>query len=750
MSVKPIIPSINSDNNANKMKLKQVQAPVAHTYPVQKDSVSFKGNPIVATMDFIEAGGYAAAFIIQDGIGFITPRVGKGLLRGGKEKKDENGNVILDKNGKPEHELNWKLAQKEFLREMITGPSAFLIPLGMLSVINKKFGTGNNVRLDYLDSLQTPFAKFVTENTQAVKNGTANKAAFYEKVYADLIENSINAHIPEAERLSADEIAAKAKDYASRHVQIEKINADKSLNKKARKEALSKIESIEDSYMRLRKNKIGGAVNELAINITASNGKVKGGSISDFVKAMSDYFGDAVKNTQKSLKDSVTAEQIENAVKHFTRKRMGSRVLTNLGIFGTVAAFYTQIPKLYNMGMKGNPALAAEELSPAQVKKPEVKQAQGENKKDVPFTGMASMLEKTGEKVFNGKFSKSISDIFELHGPIISGTAMPVLLYGFCIPPRLQQAQDKYDYGEIIVRDMTAFTALLFGAKALARLFSDGFTKITGLALNSKNLEGRNVFQKVIDYLNPTDKRHSVLTSKQLDSKYTNLEDYKGGVNGFMEFVEQSGGNIKKAFAQDKNVKSVVDEILKDFNGKSFKDATAEEIKKALKAAHNSDTDLMKKFYSLFNGEYDFVKFIEKNDSNLKHVIAQDSKMKSLVNKILKEFNGHVFGLATNEEIKQALNTAKENKSTLMKDLYGLFKGENKLLSRAKTCNSAFGFISTILLVPGLIIWLTDVCEKMTERKLKEDKKNLAPKQRTSSVPSNSPTMAGFIGASAK
>lgn len=677
MSVKPIIPSINSDNSANKMKLNKMQSPVAQAYPVQKDSVSFKGNPIVATMDFIEAGGYAASFILQDGIGFITPRVGKGLLRGGKEKKDENGNVIVGKDGKPERELNWQLARKEFLREMITGPSSFLIPLGMISVINKKFGTGNNVRLDYLDSMQAPFAKFVTENVQAVKNGTANKAAFYENVYTDVIEKSINAYLPEAEKMSREEILNTAKDYAARQVQIEEINANKSLNKKARKEALSKIESVEDSYMKLRKNKIGGAVNELAVNITASNEKIKGGSISEVVKAMGDYFGDAMKNTQKSLKDNVTTEQIESAVKHFTRKRMGSRILTNLGIFGTVAAFYTQIPKLYNMGMKGNPALAAEDVSPAQVKKPEVKQVQGENKKDVPFTGMAGMLEKTGEKVFNGKISKSISDIFELHGPIISGTAMPVLLYGFCIPPRLQQAQDKYDYGEIIVRDMTAFTALLFGAKALARLFSDGFTKITGLALNNKNLEGRNVFQKVVDYLNPIDKRHSVLSSKQLDSKYTNLEDYKGGVNGFMEFIEQSGGNVKKAFAQDKNVKSVVEEILKDFNGKSFKDATVEEIKKALKAAHNSDTDKIKNFYNLF-------------------------------------------------------------------------KGENGLLSKAKTCNSTFGFVSTLLLVPGLIIWLTDVCEKMTERKLKEDKKNLAPKQKPSSVPSNSPTMAGFLGASVK
>ena len=48
-------------------------------------------NPVVGLMDFIEAGGYAASFIIQDGLGFITPRVGKGLVRGGKKKKDENG-----------------------------------------------------------------------------------------------------------------------------------------------------------------------------------------------------------------------------------------------------------------------------------------------------------------------------------------------------------------------------------------------------------------------------------------------------------------------------------------------------------------------------------------------------------------------------------------------------------------------------------------------------------------------------------
>jgi len=221
---------------------------------------------------------------------------------------------------------------------------------------------------------------------------------------------------------------------------------------------------------------------------------------------------------------------------------------------------------------------------------------------------------------------------------------------------------------------MTSFTALLFGAKALARLFSDGFTKMTGLALNHKNMENRNFAQKVLDYLNPADKRHSVLSSKQLESKYTNIENYKNGVNGFVEFIEQSGGNVKKALAKDKNVKSVVNDIVKDFNGKSFAQASADEIKQALNKAHINKSDLMKKFYKLF-------------------------------------------------------------------------ESENGLLRAAKTCNSFFDFLSTLVLVPSLIIWLTKYCKKMTENARAKDKSEMTIRQAQQAplVPSSKPTMAGFL-----
>ena len=112
MSVKPVIQSVEQNNNSNKFKkeanmrsLSYTEASnMPHVKQVEsKDSVTFTGaNPVVGLMDFIEKGGYAAEFIIQDGLGFITPRVVKGLLRGGPEKRDKDGNVILDENGQPE------------------------------------------------------------------------------------------------------------------------------------------------------------------------------------------------------------------------------------------------------------------------------------------------------------------------------------------------------------------------------------------------------------------------------------------------------------------------------------------------------------------------------------------------------------------------------------------------------------------------------------------------------------------------
>lgn len=670
MQVKSVGQNIGSVRNTNK-RTENIQTPNASV--AGQSAVNFTGkmpspNFIVKLMDFIAAGGFAASFCIQDGLGFIAPRVYKGLKRGGKKKHDENGNEILNKNGEPKRELNWAYARKEGVREVITGPSAFIIPWFLLKGINKYCGSANSVKLDYIDGFKNIFGKFANDNKDAIINGKADRKGFYTAVYKDVLEQSINKQ-PGA--LALDDLDKTAADFAKKHIEIEE--AMKIKDKTARKAALEKLGSIEDDFMQLKKKHVGGASNHMAISISASDGKgVKNGAIGKLTTAMKNYYDDAVESTSKALKKAKDAN-VDDVIKKFTNKKMGSRLLTNLGLFTAVALFYTQIPKLYNMGTGGkNPALMNDD-EPA-LKPAENASAQKGNNQNVSFGGASSLLEKAGDKVFNTSKLKKISDVFELNGPIIQGQAMSVLLYGACIPPRLIHAQDKYDYGEIMVRDMTAFTALLFGAKALARLCSDGFTKMTGLALNSKDMKGRNVVQKVWDYLNPADTRHSVLSSKELDSKYTDVRSYKGGIDGFVDFIEKSNGDIKKALANDENIKKVTDAIVKDVKGKTFVEASK-------------------------------------------------------------------------EEIKEALHTAKENKSAKIEELYKLFDKPNKLLNRAKTCNSFFGALSTLVLVPALIIGLTDLCKNMTDkRKAKENEiKNRTQAQQAPLVPSSKPTMQGFL-----
>jgi len=694
MSVKPVTQNLEANNSANKLK-KQVVLPseqaalnAAARNLSGHDKVSFTGgNPVVGLMDFIHSGGYAASFIIQDGCGFIAPRVGKGLVRNGEEKRDENGNVILDKNGQPQHKLNWAFARKEFLREVITGPSAFVIPLVGLHYIKKKFGTANDVKLGYIDSFKAPYMDFVKRNAKVVQAGVAgdHRAEFYKGVFADVIENSVNEKLSAGEKMTKEEVSGLAEKFANNQVEIEKIMSDKNLNKTARAEKIRNLGgTVETAFMDLKKSKIGGTVDEMAVEMTASVKDGKNyGSIDEMLKALKNYFDDAAKTTEKYIKNNITNANIEKSVKDFTRHKMGTRLLTNAGLFATVALFYTQIPKMYNIGLKGNPALKKEQAAGKTDNAGTGSKPQNTNGKDkVAFTGIGSQAGKVSEWVYKHDVSRYLSNMFELDGPVISGGAMAALLYGFCIPPRLFNAQDKYDFGEILLRDLTAFTTLLFGAKAVSRLSTDLFAKLTGLALNKKNIAGKNIFQKILAYVKPSDTGHNVLTTQQLTSKYTNIDRYKGGVSGFMDFIEKSGGNVKKAFAKDKNIKSAVDAILKNYNGKTYAQASASEIKDALKAAHAENSDLIKNFYKLF-------------------------------------------------------------------------KDSNGMLELAKTCNSAFGFLSTIVLTPLIIIKLTNACEKMTEARTNKDKAESQPKvsdehPKRVIAAANPPSMAGFLGKSVK
>lgn len=650
-----------------------------------KQQQSFTGsfNPVVTLMDAIDKGGFAASFIAQDGIGMVAPRIYEGLNRNRKE----------DENGKKTGPLNWEFARREGIREILSGPSAFLIPMGIMAIVKKTSGTANNVHVNHIETLGNNFADYAAKNLEHLKDAQAFKKGYYAQVFENALYNSTDKN------LNGDALKQTAQNFADKLVEAENKRAGK--NKKGANKLLGEIV---DEYMKIRKQNAAPSSNELEV-ILKVEGKDKplGTNIRRLVQSLTDYSGDALEKVNKHLSKNANGS-IDEYIKKFNTHRAGTRVLSNLGMWSAVVGFYTLIPKLYNLGIKHDPGLkglveegAEQQAAGADTDKKDAKNSKDTKKdvdnkdKDIAFTG--GFASKAGETAMkNGSIGKILKN-FEFNGASMSVPAMLTLLFGFCLPPRYMNAKSDKERKEILVRDISSFTAILFGAKALSRGFSDVFANASGLALNVKpENHNKNFLNKVKNYFT-AGSGVEVLTSEQIVSKYSNINEYKDGINGFFNFLQENGGNVKKVLLNvDQTVKENAEEIMKKFNGKNIKDATMEEIHEAFKKA--KDSEALEKIYTVFSTK------------------------------------------------------------------------DNKFINRAKTLNSAFGFASTLILVPAFMMWLARYCENMTKKAIAKEKEEKAAANTTQTtqptnaadtkaitetvqepaiIASNKPSMAGFL-----
>ena len=623
----------------------------------QQPSFTGSFNPVVTLMDAIDKGGFAASFIAQDGIGMVAPRIYEGL----------NRNRETDENGKKKGPLNWEFARREGIREILSGPSAFLIPMGILTLIKKFSGSANNVHVNHINVLGQNFADYASKNPTQLKEASTFKKGYYAQVFENILNNSTDKEF---------NVKEYAQRFADKLVEAETKQASKD------KKGANKLQaSIISEYMKLRKQHSAPSNDEMGVLIKGENKNIAS-NIKRVLQSLTDYSSDALAKTGKYIgkQTGKTAEELaQNGdlakyIKNFNLHRSGTRVISNFSMWGAVVAFYTVIPKLYNLGIKHDPGLKGLEKDSAPEK------TEGKKDKNVAFTGNFAIS--IGKHATQEGFLKGLFKNFEFNGASMSVPAMLTLLFGFCFPPRYINAKSDEERKEIGVRDLTSFTAILFGAKALSRGFSDAFAKMSGLALNIKPEDHNKGFlHKVKNYVT-AGAGIDVLSSEQIVSKYSNIQDYKDGINGFFTFLEENGGNPKKVLSMDKDVKAQAEEIMKKFGGnKSLKEATLEELHEAFRKAKGSD--MLEKIYTAF---------------------------------------------ATKD---------------------------NKFINRAKTLNSAFGFASTLVLVPAFMMWLARYCENMTKKAIAE-KKNAAQSNANPTqsqqvqqvkplVSSNTPTMAGFL-----
>ena len=662
MSVKSVqLASVDSNRNYNNQK--------------KRNDVSFgnAGNPVITLMDAIDRGGFAASFIMQDFLGMAGPRVLTGMYRN------------HDKTG----QLNWDFAKKEGIREILSGPSAFIIPAFLMAGIKKISGTANNVPVDFINGLGGTFKDYAKANVSILGDAAAAKHGFYENVFKNMLSASTD------NALQGEELEAAAKSFADKLITAEKAPKKGFWKHLTGKHVEGSAQDLQHDLLKdfvdIRKKYLGADSDKVVAEYTGANGKKIATSFKSVLGHMNDYANYAIKHVNKKFKDvkSVQPEDIEKFVETLGKRRSGTRFLSNITMWLAVVGFYTIIPKLYNHVTKGrDPGLDGLDVQQQNVNKTanptfskdnkDVKEEKTEDntpKVEPSFTGLGSAMARVGSTVTDNKFLKGISDGFEFDGATMSMPAMLTLLFGFCLPPRLKHAQSNTDRKEILFRDVTSFLSILFGAKILTRVFSDVFAKTSGLALNTKpHNSDDSIFKKIWHYVYPSG-GVQVLDDTRIRANYSNIAAYKDGINDMFRFVDSNGGNVGKMLNIDKDIKAAATTILGKAPEKNMK---LGDIIKAFDKAKDTDA------------------------------------YKTIIKKLADE--------------------------------------GNTLVKRAKTYNSVFGFASTIFLVPALMIWISKHCENMTKQRIAEQKeqsiKNMAKQTQVPDsmrVVTNKPTMAGFL-----
>lgn len=323
---------------------------------------SFRGvgatNPIIWLMDGIDNGGYVAQFLVQDAAGMAAPRTGAALYRNRDKTK----------------KYNWEYATLVAIREVLSAPSMFVIPMIMLHQIKGRFGKANDVPINFIKGFGDDFAEFAAANQQMLKEPQALKRAYYEYAVRNLLNQSTQGDFY---KIDPKEFKKASNELADKLIEIDGAPQRKfwwSKRKDASGKPIKYAADLEGEFVaefvKLKKkyfhngptnrtlqafftikNKIFGAESD-----AISNKPFLETNINRFIHNLRNFTYDAVDSVKSNFNPE--KQNIKDFIEHFTHKRAGSRFIATMSMTFAVALFYLTIPKMYNLVSKGNPELA--------------------------------------------------------------------------------------------------------------------------------------------------------------------------------------------------------------------------------------------------------------------------------------------------------------------------------------------------------------------------------------------------------
>lgn len=331
------------------------QTPSVNEPKKQPYRQNFKGvdSIVIGTMDAIERGGLFASFVTQDFLGTILPRPIAGLSR---NKKENNGKV------------NTKFALKEATREFITGPSMFLIPMGILAVAKKHIGRALDIPTELTKGLGDIFKN--TVDVSKLTDAKALKLDYYKNVFKNILSTTTNQPV--------EKIAKDAEKMAQQLLDMETQKNTPFFqhlfkNKCAENTVQHTTNSIMKSFTDLNKKHAVDAsddfFNAKIMTKTEGEEKIINSSFKKLLDHISDYANDVVEKTSKESSKGLKSN-IKDFIENFNYKRINGRFALNLGMAAAVIGFLAMTPKLYNRSNE-NPGLIGLETPPTESAKEE-------------------------------------------------------------------------------------------------------------------------------------------------------------------------------------------------------------------------------------------------------------------------------------------------------------------------------------------------------------------------------------------
>ncbi len=531
-------------------------------------STSFKGALVDAgclkVADLIENGGLFVSFTLQDMLGTNLPRPIMGLMRNKKENKGKK---------------NFKFAAKEMVREFTTGPSMFIIPGILLTIGKKVFGKATEVPMKLIKS----FGEIHAANPLNEAGAAITNEDFYRNAFTQILKNT------KGEAVSSEDTLKCAKDFAKRLAQSVQDNNVK-----------EKVQELTSEFIIIAKKSADDAAHTdftravISENVSAP--------FKDTVHFMMSYADDLVAKAAKQK-----PENIKNYVNKLATNKVLGRFGANILMYAAVMTFLQVIPILYNRaegkdnaGLKG---LMIEET---------LKNDKTADIKDTPQN--ASKSPSFGKSQAHPSFGSNPQAVVNkltgsgLIGRMANGiefegmnVSFPLLLgiMGFGILlPRLKRAKDKYDREEILRRDLITCATMCFAEKGLRKIFSKANEAYSGFVLASKEkgFKDKNLFKRIFDYIRPI-KGVNVLSTDKIVSKYSQINSYKDGIQGFCEFIDNQGGNLNKIFSFTKRTKTLLQSLLLK-EGIDIEQANNKDITEVLKKYKESKevSEIISKF----------------------------------------------------------------------------------------------------------------------------------------------------------